>query len=126
MTFGGPMRAPRLPSPFRNVRQAPRNFTFRSSHVDARDMKWKERKAAIEAEVRGEDEAKGSRKLRFRSEGGLRVERQGRLAALRRARKRAMLRSTAILLVLLYAAWRGLKWVETTDFAREFLIPANG
>ena len=34
-----------------------------------------------------------------------------------------MLRSVAILCVLLYAAWRGLLWVETTDFAREFLIP---
>ena len=30
----------------------------------------------------------------------------------------AMVRSFAILLVLLYAAWRGLLWVETTDFAR--------
>lgn len=119
------MRAPRLPSPFRNVRQAPRNFTFRSSRVDARDLKWKERKAAIEAEVLGEGEATQPRKLRFRGEVGVPVERQGRLASLRRARKRAMLRSTAILLVLLYAAWRGLKWVETTDFARELLIPAN-
>jgi hypothetical protein len=33
-----------------------------------------------------------------------------------------MLRSLAILVVLLYAAWRGLLWVETTDFAREYLL----
>ena len=118
------MRPPRLPSPFRNVRSAPRNFTFRSSHVDGRALKWKERKAAIEAEVHGR-EAASPKKLRFHQDGGTRTERQGRLASLRRSRQRAMLRSGAILLVLLYAAWRGLLWVETTDFAREFLIPAQ-
>jgi hypothetical protein len=84
-------------------------------------MRWKERKEAIEAEVDG---ATGGapRKLRFRKTGGS-GEREGRLASLQRSRKRAMLRSVAILCVLLYAAWRGLLWVETTDFAREFLIP---
>ena len=45
------MKPPRLPSPFRNVRSTPRNFTLRSSQVDARAMRWKERKEAIEAEV---------------------------------------------------------------------------
>lgn len=87
-------------------------------------MKWKERREAIEAEVLGRDEA-APKKLRFRQDGGTRTERQGRLALLRRSRQRAMLRSGAILLVLLYAAWRGLLWVETTDFARKFLIPAQ-
>ena len=33
-----------------------------------------------------------------------------------------MLRSVVILAVLLYAAWRGMLWVETTDFAREYLM----
>ena len=116
------MKPPRLPSPFRNVRQAPRNFKFRSAHVDARALKWKERKEAIEAEVHGHDDAGAPRKLRFRSAGGTRTERTGRLDALRRSRKRAMLRSAVILGVLLYAAWRGLLWVETTDFAREYLL----
>jgi len=40
------------------------------------------------------------------------------------ARRRAMARSLVILAVLLYAAWRGLLWVETTDFAREYLLPS--
>ena len=116
------MKPPRLPSPFRNVRSTPRNFTFRSSHVDARAMRWKERKEAIEAEVNGTTTG-APKKLRFRQAGATGGEREGRLAALRRSRQRAMLRSVAILCVLLYAAWRGLLWVETTDFAREFLIP---
>ena len=116
------MKPPRLPSPFRNVRQAPRNFTFRSSHVDQRALKWKERKEALEAEVLGSEGESAPRKLRFRGEMGGRSDRQGRLESLRRSRKRAMLRSAAIMAVLLYAAWRGLIWVETTDFAREFLM----
>jgi hypothetical protein len=116
------MKAPRLPSPFRNVRQAPRSFTFRSSHVDGRAMRWKERRDALEAEVEGAgDDA--PRKLRFRQFAGPGLDRVTRIQATRSARRRAMLRSFAILLVLLYAAWRGLLWVETTDFAREYLLP---
>ncbi len=116
------MKAPRLPSPFRNVRHAPRNFTFRSSHVDGRSMRWKTRKEALEAEADGA-EGESPRKLRFRQSAGPGLDRASRIQATRSARRRAMLRSFAILLVLLYAAWRGLLWVETTDFAREFLLP---
>ena len=116
------MKPPRLPSPFRNVRQAPRNFQFRSSHVDPRALKWKERKEAIESEVLGSGGEGAPRKLRFRSDGGSRIEREGRLASLRRSRRQAMLRSAVIMAVLLYAAWRGLLWVEATDFAREFQL----
>ena len=50
------MKAPRLPSPFRNVRHAPRSFTFRSSHVDQRALRWKERKEALEAEYAAREE----------------------------------------------------------------------
>ena len=116
------MKAPRLPSPFRNVRQAPRNFTFRSSHVDGRAMRWKSRKEALESEVNGTSEGV-PRKVRFRQGAGPGLDRVTRIQATRSARKRAMLRSLAILVVLLYAAWRGLLWVETTDFAREYLLP---
>lgn len=115
------MRPPRLPSPFRNVRHAPRNFTFRSSHVDARALRWKERKEAIEAEVLGSGDAAPG-KLRFRRGAVPGLNREHRVAATRKARQRAMLRSAAILMLLLYIAWRGLLWVETTDFAKEFLI----
>ena len=116
------MKAPRLPSPFRNVRHAPRSFTFRSSHVDARAMRWKERKEALEAELSAES-AEGPRKLRFRQGAGPGLDRTTRVEATLTARRRAMLRSLIILAVLLYAAWRGLLWVETTDFAREYLLP---
>lgn len=116
------MKPPRLPSPFRNVRQSPRDFRFRSAHVDQRALKWKERKEAIEAEVMGPEEGGLPRKLRFRGEAQGRRGQEGRLDALRRSRRLAMLRSVVILCALLYAAWRGLLWVETTDFAREFLI----
>ncbi len=116
------MKPPRLPSPFRNVRQAPRNFQFRSSHVDQRALKWKERKERLEEEVQGSEQDGAPRKLRFRQEGVGRIDREGRLASLRRSRRQAMLRSALIMAVLLYAAWRGLLWVETTDFAREFQL----
>ena len=118
------MKPPRLPSPFRNVRSEPRSFSFRSAHVDARALRWKERREALEAEVFGPEEG-GPRKLRFRSDGGTKLTRENRLASLRRSRRQAMIRSAAILLVLLYAAWKGIQWVETTDFARQFLIPAE-
>ena len=118
------MKPPRLPSPFRNVRSAPNRFSFRSAHVDARAIKWKERREAIEAEVYGHVDG-GPRKLRFRGEGSTRTQREVRLASLQRSRRQAIFRSTASLVVLLYAAWAGLQWVETTDFAREFLIPAD-
>ena len=75
------MKPPRLPSPFRNVRSTPRNFTFRSSHVDARAMRWKERKEAIEAEVNGTTGGT-PKKLRFRQAGATGGEREGRLASL--------------------------------------------
>lgn len=115
------MRAPRLPSPFRNVRHAPKTFTFRSAHVDNRALRWKERKEAIEAEALG---ASGGqpRKLSFRGGPVSRSERELGVQATMRARRRAMLRSAVILAVLLYAAWRGLLWVEQTDFAREYLL----
>ena len=115
------MKAPRLPSPFRNVRHAPRSFTFRSSHVDARALRWKERKEAIEAEVTGNN-GSGPRKVRFRQGAGPGLDRTTRVQATLAARRRAMFRSLVILVVLLYAAWRGLLWVETTDFAREYLM----
>ncbi len=117
------MKAPRLPSPFRNVRHAPRNFTFRSSHVDGRAMRWRDRKEALEAEAGGEAANDAPRKLRFRQSAGPGIDRESRIQAARSARRRAMVRSFAILLVLLYAAWRGLLWVETTDFAKEYLLP---
>lgn len=115
------MKAPRLPSPFRNVRHAPRSFTFRSSHVDQRALRWKERKEALEAEVHGPSEGP-PRKHRFRQGAGPGMNRFERVRATQRARRRAMLRSVVILAVLLYAAWRGMLWVETTDFAREYLM----
>ena len=72
------MKAPRLPSPFRNVRHAPRNFTFRSSHVDGRAMRWRDRKEALEAEAGGEAANDAPRKLRFRQSAGPGIDRESR------------------------------------------------
>lgn len=116
------MKPPRLPSPFRNVSQAPRSFKFRSAHVDSRALNWKERKEALEREVQGDSVEGAPRKLRFRGGPSTQKERESRYEALRRSRRRAMLRSAVILLALLYGAWLGMKWVETTDFAKEYLL----
>ena len=91
------MKPPRLPSPFRNVRQAPRNFTFRSSHVDQRALQWKERKEAIEAEVLGHDPSGKPAQAAVPWWMGFPAERGHRLEALRRSRQRAMLRSAVIM-----------------------------
>lgn len=114
------MQAPRLRSMFRNVRTEPRRFQFRSRHLPDLDPKWTERKERVEAEVSAagsEDPSK--RPLRFRSRrfGAPSPEWQERRSAQVRGARYAMLRAAVIAGGLLWLAWRGMVWVETSDFS---------
>jgi hypothetical protein len=110
---------------FRNVRTEPRRFQFRSRHLPDLDPKWAERKERIEAEVVGEQnsDAAPARPIRFRS-SRTNVEtaeaaskwKERRHAQILGARY-AMLRAIVIAAGLVWLAWRGMVWVETSDFS---------
>ena len=106
---------------FRNVRTEPRQFQFRSRHLPDLDPKWTERKERVEAEVAA---AAGSedptvRPIRFRSHrsGSATPEWKERRSAQIRGARYAMLRAAVIAVGLLWLAWKGMLWVETSDFS---------
>lgn len=110
---------------FRNVRTEPRRFQFRSRHLPDLDPEWAERKERIEAEVAGEQdpEASTARPIRFRSSRrkaetaeGTSEWKERRQAQILGARY-AMLRAVVIAAGLVWLAWRGMVWVETSDFS---------
>lgn len=110
---------------FRNVRTEPRRFQFRSRHLPDLDSKWAKRKERIEAEVVGEQDSDAApvRPIRFRSTR-TKVEtteaasewKERRQAQILGARY-AMLRAIVIAAGLVWLAWRGMVWVETSDFS---------
>ncbi|MAI23657.1 MAG: hypothetical protein CL828_06335 [Crocinitomicaceae bacterium] len=119
------MQAPRLRSMFRNVRTEPRRFQFRSRHMPDLDPKWAERRERIEAQVAGEEapDAVPARPIRFRSnrttaelKNSTSEWKERRLVQIIGARY-AMLRAVVIAAGLVWLAWRGLVWVETSDFS---------
>lgn len=106
------MKAPRLPSLFRNVKYDHRKFSFRSPHVDKRQATIDQRLKEIEREVareRGEETDDVPRKISFG-----RRRRENR----RKAGFRASLRFVIILIVLMYLLYKGIQWAETTDFGK--------
>ncbi|MBV42733.1 MAG: hypothetical protein CL834_06840 [Crocinitomicaceae bacterium] len=114
------MQAPRLRSMFRNVRTEPRRFEFKSRHLPELDEKWQERKARVEQHISAEEEG-GSvpRTIRFRSNGGTNGNKSSeqRLQQIAGARW-SMLRAAFIAAVLIWLAWKGIQWVERSDFSR--------
>lgn len=107
---------------FRNVRTEPRQFQFKSRHLPELDPKWSERKKRIESEVEAEQnpEGAGARPIRFRSSRraseGDSSWKERRQAQIKGARY-AMLRAAVIAGGLLWLAWKGVIWVETSDFS---------
>jgi hypothetical protein len=114
------MQAPRLKSMFRNVRTTPRRFDFRSRHLPELDEEWQARKSRVEQEVSASSDGDGNRReIRFRSPrkaaSGQRTEqRQQQIAGARWS----MLRAALIASVLIWLAWKGIQWVEQSDFSR--------
>ena len=114
------MKAPRIPSPFRNVKTTHRRFEFRSPYFDPRRQELEERKRRIEEEVareRGEPVNPTSRRI---SIGKRRKD------ATRRQSLMAMLRTVVILIVLVYLLYKGIQWAEGTDFAKVLNTFKNG
>ena len=114
------MQAPRLKSMFRNVRIEPRRFEFKSRHLPDLDEKWHERKARVEQDVSTDASDKPlARSIRFRSKGSgtsdQRLEqRQQQIAGARWS----MMRAGLIAIGLIWLAWKGIQWVEQSDFSR--------
>lgn len=117
------MEAPRLRSMFRNVKTEPRRFQFRSRHLPELDEKWLERKRRAEAALGQTTEhadstgAKGVRPISFRSgPSGGGDWRARRVQQIRGARW-AMIRAGVIAVGLVWLAWKGIQWVEKSDFS---------
>ncbi len=114
------MQAPRLKSMFRNVRTDPRRFEFKSRHLPDLDGKWRDRKEQVEKVVTAANHEKAETKaIRFRARGTSynsdRLEaRKEQLSAARLS----MLRAGMIAAVLIWLAWKGIQWVEQSDFSR--------
>jgi len=96
---------------FRNVRTEPRRFEFKSRHLPDLDAKWAERKERVEAELEPEEgeHASSQRPIRF----GKSSQRRNQIKGARYA----MLRAAMIAAVLVWLAWKGIQWVETSDFS---------
>lgn len=106
------MKAPRIPSLFRNVKTSHRRFEFRSPYFDPRERALEERKQRIEAEVareKGEAVAHPPHKIEI----GRRRTKVTRTQSLW-----AMVRTIVILIILVYLFYKGIQWAEGTDFAR--------
>lgn len=106
---------------FRNVRTEPRQFQFRSRHLPDLDPKWTERKERVEAEVGSATDLEDptARPIRFHSRrpGATAPEWKERRSVQIRGARYAMLRAAVIAGGLLWLAWKGMLWVETSDFS---------
>jgi hypothetical protein len=114
------MKAPKLPSLFRNVKNDHRKFTFRSPYVDKRKQAIEERLNEIEREVaaeRGEQTDFPPKKISF---GGRRRTRR------RKSNLMATLRVILILVILVYLMYKGIQWAEQTDFGKVMKILQDG
>ena len=100
---------------FRNVRTEPRQFQFKSRHLPELDPKWSERKKRTESEVKAAARPIRFRSSRLASEGDSSWK-ERRQAQIKGARY-AMLRAAVIAGGLLWLAWKGVIWVETSDFS---------
>ena len=105
------MRAPKLPSMFRNVRSTPRQFNMRSPHFDRRAVGWAERKSALDAAYeREQTDRDGTGDATARPQ---RVKlRRGMSADTRRQdQKKRSIRILAIIAVLLFILWYLDSWM---------------
>ncbi len=113
---------------FRNVRTEPRRFAFRSRHLPELDAKWMERKEQIDTELteRAPADEVPARPIRFQSthrrSSGASTDsaaadwKDGRKHQILGARY-AMLRAALIAMGLVWLAWKGIQWVEMSDFS---------
>lgn len=113
------MEAPKLRSMFRNVRTEPRRFAFRSRHLPQLKEEWVERKRRVESEVLGETMDGNPRGISFRSghPRGVLSDRDERRKASIQGARRAALRAALIGVFLCWLAYRGMLWLEGSEFS---------
>ena len=109
------MKAPKLRGPFRNVRTAPRSFSFKSRHLSGVRPEWEERKRRVEEEVLGASDR--PRTIKFRQGARDSEGRAARRAASVRAGRMAVVRATLVALGLVYLTYRGVLWVDAQNYA---------
>jgi hypothetical protein len=95
------MRAPKIPSMFRNVRTSPRQFKMRSPHYDQREAGWAERQAALDAQFDSGQAPPQRVKLR----------RGSSVAARKQAQKKRSTRILLIIMALLFILWNLESWM---------------
>lgn len=105
---------------FRNVRTEPRRFEFKSRHLPELDEKWQERKKRVEQHHSAEEDgASEPRTIRFRSKGSAASNERSEQRVRQIAGARwSMVRAGLIAVVLIWLAWKGIQWVEQSDFSR--------
>jgi hypothetical protein len=110
------MRAPKIPSMFRNVRTEPRRFELRSRHYDPKQKELEERRKKIEEEMgvhaEGEDQAPPKR-----------IDLKGKRArrnSYTKSSRSSFYRLLIILAILIFLAYRGLKWLELLEPTNPF------
>ncbi len=120
------MEAPKLRSMFRNVRTEPRRFAFRSRHLPDVREEWVERKRRVEAEVLGQPLDGGARGISFRKGNAVIDDRAERRRSAIRGARRAALRAALIGIFLCWLAYRGILWLEGSEFANLMNSLQNG
>jgi|TARA_B110000093_G_C12862559_1_gene364096 hypothetical protein len=117
------MKAPRLKSMFRNVKNKPRAFSFKTRHTEGMRGDWDERKNRVESEV-GREKGEGSiaaPRINFKR------KRHANRVSAKKAARIAMIKTLLIGAVLLYVTYEIIIWAETTEWGEmlEF-IKNNG
>lgn len=113
---------------FRNVRTEPRRFAFRSRHLPDVREEWVERKRRVEAEVYGQPLDGAARPISFRKGAGDEVlgERAERRRLAIKGSRRAAVRAAIIGVFLCWLAYRGILWLEGSEFAHLMNSLQNG
>ena len=112
---------------FRNVKNEPRAFSFKTRHTDGMRGDWDERKQRVDSDVGresgggGDDGSIAAPRINFK-----RKRHANRISA-KKAARIAMIKTLLIGVVLLYVTYEIIIWAETTQWGEmlEF-IKNNG
>jgi hypothetical protein len=121
------MKAPRLKSMFRNVKDKPRSFSFQNRHTDGKRSDWDERMHRVESEV-GRDKGEEEEEEPIAAPRiNIKRKRHANRTSAKKAARIAMIKTLLIGTVLLYVTYRLIVWAETTEWGEmlEF-IKDNG
>ena len=110
---------------FRNLPSEPRRFKFRSPLYDEREGELEKRRQRLDAEMAAEQALKEGREPERVIPEKISFDRTRRKKN-SEANKWRMIRTLIILALLIYLFYRGIIWVETTDFGNVLDTLKNG